>query len=537
MLTRRTLTEIQELQNYSRVAFGLEDPDWSEITAAQTGISGRPGFVTTQEYLLGLTLLAASRNLDELTDPELSSMFVWMSAGRFGVRLGEAIGLYRNDLFEVGGTTSLLIQTNQVRGLKTGKSRRQVPLIEILTQAEIDLIAEVKRRWLNYHRKGVDAPLLPGVTKSSFTTCRATIGDTLRALVKAVTCNPHSTFHFLRHSFATRIFSLLRGVSLGIGEAVNSERVIHIRRLLLGRDDCDRRTLWAVARLLGHASPAATVRSYLHSLETWLPSPMPADAQLSLGQQQYASISDLDTWNQDESYLNCAPPLQKKVSKESDILRLIRFLRLYAQGHSSAAAVANALVRPELADTLSRALAIAARRNGIEKLNDPLQSIRQVPLFQWDQLVEFAKKIDTPKEDISFELDQTIGRRRQIVLFRSDHFTSFSLFLSHLSLGTDDVCLVTSPLLDATVTQWIKDSRLDTFVVPPSIFGKYFQLDSAEMGTPPQPVRHRAVAIPVLKSNTIPTTYVLLILWATWWAAQSTTIETTNGKNELHRKY
>lgn len=89
--------------------------------------------------------------------------------------------------------------------------------------------------------------------------------------IKQATLNSDLSLHHARHTFANRVgLILMQGTSSiwpnSVSAAVSQIHRAHVRQLLLCTEAVTRRSLWALARLLGHAHPQTTVRSYLHFL-------------------------------------------------------------------------------------------------------------------------------------------------------------------------------------------------------------------------------------------------------------------------------
>lgn len=513
--SRRTLARLQEFHAYARTAFGLEEPDWSEITAAKAGISGRPGYVRVAEYLDGIQRLLAGRCVEELPADELASALVWLLCGRFGLRLGEAVGIYRQDIIELHGAFVVLVHSNHARPLKTTKSKRKVPLVEQLQPTERQILDEALRRWQNKHKQGVDAPLLNGVDRNSFRRLRSQIGEVLRHLIRDVTGNAEGTLHMLRHSFATRVFALLDGRTLGVGEPFTAAQTSHARRLLLGGEQCGRRVLWAIARLLGHASPAATSRSYLHGIETWLPRPASVTSILERSADWQVPV-DLDVWQVQAKIASTDRKGEQKIHTEPALLRLMKCGRLVADGFALSSATTLSRVSATTRDAFIQTINTAQRRHDSGSKPEPADALAVLPLAQWESLItKFGSKrsrLSLPK----YEIDLTLGRRRQVILFDEEHFTSFSEFMKEIELDAADIALVLSPELDQDVIDWIFNAGLSKLVQPRESMPPTFQLDTTVARRPRQPVTHRVVAVRAKTSERLLNSTWLWVLWAAW---------------------
>lgn len=199
---KRTFKELWSFHEFARDIYGLDEPDWSEVSPGICGGSGRPGLVLMAEYEAILATLADVSGCGSLDAGTLSAAFVLVACARFGLRIGEAVGMSYGDWVEVDGAIVVLVRSNAIRGLKTDASKRQVPLVGELNALEQAVVAEVRRRWVlreDPHR--VSAGLLPDVGSTTFGAHKNRIAKRLLPLIKAATGNHSSTVHHLRHGF------------------------------------------------------------------------------------------------------------------------------------------------------------------------------------------------------------------------------------------------------------------------------------------------------------------------------------------------
>lgn len=523
----RTLRQLRHFHEFAGIVYSLDEPDWTMISAGKVGAIGRPGLVTLREYRWARDALIAERSIKELPEEVLAQIFVLFCGARFGLRLGEAVGMLLSDIVQIGDALVLLVRPNRVRPLKTAHSRRQVPLCEPIDPVEADLISELRGRWTMRNKPDQDAPLIAGLDRSTFKSMRSSIGSVLREILKAATCNPHTTQHFLRHSFATRILALLRGIALGPGEPIDGAQVVHVRRLLLGSDEVDRRTLWAVARLLGHSTPSVTARCYLHGLEGWLEGAAPDNSE-QIEFQLGNGIIDLDASEFDENYGSIvAPARPPERLVESQILALTHHCRLLALGRNFDVARTTSGAQRALAAALQKRIESMLGRHGEGQASkespdaEPLTRLgvfSAIPIRRWDAMVGILDGKHVPAEQMkALNVLETVGRRRQIVLFLDEHYQALAAFISDLGLAPNDICLIASRgAIDPTATR-LSSPKLSPFVVTAESLGTKFQLDTATYGPMQMRVQHRSVMItnPSATSR-IDSTYELLFLWIVW---------------------
>ncbi|MDC8773356.1 site-specific integrase [Roseateles albus] len=521
---KRTLDALREFHAYLELAFGADSPEWSEISDEASGIVGRPGLVLLRDYLFGLDGLVGGLPMSEVSDDSLRSAFVWFLCARFGVRLGEAVGLYRQDWIEIDGAIVIVIQANHVRPLKTPRSRRKIPLLETLTALERSLIGEVLRRWLIAGKGDQRTPLFEGLDRNSYRKFRSAIGQELGARVKDATRNITASLHMLRHSYASRVFGLLRGQSLGSADSYTLGGSEHVRRLLLGRNESDRRVLWSISRLLGHSSPAVSARCYLHGLDQWTHL-VGATEFRDIHIRKFSRVIDLDVVDVDGTYgevrLN-AHSVQQEA--QEGIGKLITYVRLRVQGHRADSAFSNSMAGPDSVTAFEGLLnRVCAKTGNSIRKSDPYEIPNSISINQWLALQKRVKHIQISQHPtLAFDALETVGRRRQIVLFRAVHFEEFAKFLSSTNIFQDDIGLIESRNLSKKLADWVQESKLINYKAPASEFGPTFQLDKAEFGDPLACQKDRVIAVPRRQGGSIHTTQVLLVLWLGWMAIRST---------------
>ncbi|TDP72279.1 phage integrase family protein [Roseateles toxinivorans] len=515
----RTFKELVEFHEFARRRYGIEDPDWAEISPGDSVGSGRPGVILPQEYSVALQSLCSGGRPESLSDAVLASAFVLLVCARFGLRTKESVGLHRSDWIDAGGAVVVLVRSNATRGLKTIRSKRQVPLVGTFNSMEQSVVDETLRRWAN--REGVrrETPLVVGVGRVHFKQQKAAISRCLLPLLKRVTCNPAATVHHLRHSFATRLLALLVGKHQGKGIAFESTESEHARQLLLGSTRTSRRTLWAVARMLGHASPAMTLKAYLHGMEAWLPIP---DDRAPLGPAPSRSAPiDLDARKRRDDYLSIQiepEPEPDDQSSEPLLLRSMRYLRLRSIGQASEAASQQALLSDDEASQLVERIAEAGRR--LTRAGGELSVMKivsKVPIDRWDDLILLALKSPSVGQTVDCrDWLPTIGSSRQILLFLPHHFAWVGAFVRCFGFGAADIQLAHKKGLSSILSGCANDAGLTELMKER---GGELQLDVAKFG----PLRHEApdrIAMLPLRSGLIRTSYELLLIWIVWINAQ-----------------
>jgi integrase len=516
---KRTFEELWSFHEFARDIYGLEEPDWSEVSPGICAGSGRPGLVLMAEYEAILATLAVVEGCSSLDESTLSAAFVAVACARFGLRIGEAVGMSYGDWVEVDGAIVVLVRHSAIRVLKNDASKRQVPLVGQLNALEREVVTEVRRRWiLREDPQKLTASLLPGVESTTFGVHRNRIAKRLLPLIKAATGNLSSTVHHLRHGFACRLLTLLHGHPCGLGLPCDDQRTRSARRLLLQADAPDRRTLWAVARALGHASGVSSLKSYLHVLDQWLP---PPPIRLSLFDSPHGpEVVDLDAIPRVD-LISRLEPIAVSLDTPSEPLfeRYIQHLRLRARRHRDPSKISrvSAAELLRLEDALVAVTSRLISKPGVEA-QDLL--IRRVTEKRWRGLASLAGTVRTLSPAVmNSDWLPTIGSSRQIVLFHPVHFDWMARFLAALGLQANDCSLVHRNNAGPETLHLASDPILCSLLSPSTTRGEKFQLDVAVERLPRKCVYpDRMVMIPK-PGGKVDTTYELLLLWVAWLCA------------------
>ena len=516
---KRAFEELSSFHEFAQGIYGLADPDWSEVSPGICGGSGRPGLILMAEYEAAQATLADVNGCGALDDATLSAAFVLMVCARFGLRIGEAVGLSFSDWIEVNGAIVVLVRSNSIRGLKTEASKRQVPLIGQLNPLELTVAAEIRRRWvLREDPKRINVGLLPDMAATTFDPHMKRIEKRLLALLKTATGNSSSTVHHLRHGFACRLLTLLHGQAYGLGLPCNDEDTSSVRRLLLQADSTDRRTLWAVARLLGHASGGAqSIKSYIHVLDQWLPTP--AERLPLVESTEGPGFIDLDAYQRVDLISRLKPiAIAPERANEALFVRHIQYMRLRALRHRDPCDPSGL----SLSETLPLEAALIevtkrlTRRPGTEEAELLLSRVSET---RWRALASLASTARNASPEIAnARWLPTIGASRQVVLFHPEHFDWMAQFVTALSLDARDCALVHRNTADAETLDLANTPVLQAMLSPSRSHGKTFQLDRGVEFAPERVYPNRMVML-ALPGGQITTSHELLLLWTAWIVA------------------
>lgn len=269
------LGRLREFHRFLVRHHGVPDVDWAEVTPDGLERHHAPdaGVLLWAEYLAALNLLVEDSSAD-LRERRLQAV-VLLLMFRAGLRSGECLGLRAADLICSDGQWIVLVRRNAYRNLKSDAGVRQVPVIGPLNALE----AELLNGWRAHADETVGndrCGVLIGQDEAPRRLVdRQRLLDRIADALRVVTGRAGLRPHHLRHTFAGRTALLLCLRSLPDDEARRAivQRLVGpcgpetTRRLLLDTDDPSKRSLWALSLAIGHASPATTLRWYIHVQE------------------------------------------------------------------------------------------------------------------------------------------------------------------------------------------------------------------------------------------------------------------------------
>lgn len=526
---RLALVLLRDFHRLMSRELAVEDADWSEIDAAEDALSISPGLLLEQDYLHALAL--AAPDPQRASREDLARAFILLVSMRFGLRGAEVTGLMRDDWVETpDGSIIVLVRKNAVRDLKTPAARRQVPLLFTLTPLELGVVERFLALWEGIAQGDrklplfADAQLAGGLLNDKLLRWQAS------QLIKQATLNAQLSLHHARHTFANRTCLLLDNTD-GLwphltSTPVSPEQRSHVRKLLLCTDDVTRRSLWALARLLGHAHPQTTVRSYLHCLPEW------ADRHVGLTPEVNAATSrriavvgiSLDHLPRAAGYLE-RPPLQDLPAPRADAQAALRFLRLYQGGMELARAAFSAALDEEeegtqLVRLVERIDAILARRPHINALRGGRTNLLgHIRDDRWRHWIAAAAGISsstfTAGEPLTQQREallQMIGPSRQILLFERRHFEFFRAVVDAWELDDASYTIHAPRKLHPRLAEWAAEFRL---TVQSENADATPQLDTVKVGDPPAIIQHRCAVLPTTgESSRLRSSYELVLLVA-----------------------
>lgn len=211
---------------------------------------------------------------------------------RLGLRRMEIFGLRLEDI-HLEGPMTCVVRPHPGRRLKTENSKRLIPISPFLDSGE----CEELRSWISRRQKEVaEAPtnarieyLFALQQREQQMANPDMVTDRVCAAMRTVTGGKYLFMHHLRHSFGTWTYLRLRAPDYpsiaGWFEHLPKTQAAlrggaQLRRALLSVTGSPTRVYaYAVARLLGHSSPAVSLRSYIHTTDLVLAGITQRDAE------------------------------------------------------------------------------------------------------------------------------------------------------------------------------------------------------------------------------------------------------------------
>jgi integrase len=535
---RLALQLLHDFHRFARRELAVEDPDWSEIDGAEDVLSIAPGMLLEKEYHHALKVLTP--NPQRANREQLARALILLCAYRFGLRGAEATGLLRRDWVEPQeGMIVVLVRNNSYRTLKTLNGRRQVPLLFELSAHERQVIKRFFALWDSVSQHRDELPLLMAADGSKQLLEEKRLRSEVGTVIKAVTMNPLLSLHHARHTFANRAGALLfdgmediwphaaaHGARLLAKGEITTRRT-HARRLLLGTEQVTRRSTWALARLLGHAHPRTTLRSYVHFLPEWLATFVHLGAAArSVEDRPLQHVTDLDAWTAAPGYLqDISPqPEDEALPHPVNLEKLWRMLRRYQDGVPLARAAEGAEIEEADAEsiarwieridrTLQRHEAVNRSLGGVTNLLSHIPAKRRDALRDslTSRSLEIASGAWAPHL-IEQMLDEMMGPSRQLLLWRRDHFLRFAQAMRQLGLDSSHFQFVCASAGHDKLNAWAAEAGLD---LPQQRTPAQPQVDSVVSGDPPVRIKHRvAVTLNTDNGTWLQTSYEFVAVFA-----------------------
>jgi site-specific recombinase XerD len=255
-----------------QVDYGLPDIDWADVAPLTLvgSCAVDAGVITYDEYHVALDLLVSDPGADE----RMRKLQAWvlLVTYRFGLRISEALGLRRKDIWRNDTLPILLIRPNAYRELKSDAGQRVIPLVGTFSELE----RKVFFAWISHVDElfATDDETTMAATRDVGRLMVQTeaLRRRVREALQAATGDENVRLHHLRHAYAMRlqIVMTLQQMPVAGPLAEAFARVLGptdlegSRQLLLDTDHLSHRGLTAARMLVGHSSIEVFRRCYAH---------------------------------------------------------------------------------------------------------------------------------------------------------------------------------------------------------------------------------------------------------------------------------
>lgn len=542
-----------KFHRFAKTRYGLEDPDWSELSDGLFASTALPGYITLSEYLHAFDLICPTPI--NATPSQLQDAFVLLLTYRFGLRGGEAIAMHRNGWVDLGGAVVVLVD-GSFRKLKTKGSNRQVPLLEDLEDKERTVIDRWLLHWDNQSLENPRIPLFFAHRIKGGIADISSIRSRLIEALRTVTGSTHINLHHARHSFANRIglHLLLDDDDTTWHEQTRNFAHLsgHVKRTMLSTESATRRAPWALARLLGHAGPQTTFNSYLHFQFDLLTNRL---IQLNptlfrpLNGQRLECAVNLDDWNVNDCYLRSLPSMAANPMAEISPKLALEYMRLRAHGRTPVAARDVYSIHVEDQQRIENALVDAGGRltrmlvagSTVSDIVLPMGLLGRIQNRRWQNLIDWVGSLESPNASLSGlrqNAARQIGPTRQILFWEQQQFEELKNFLQWCDWSSTDIILYAPKNLDGTVKNWIcglslgelrsptNDEPAGSPQDPASTYReKRFQIDTVrvrENELPEVEHKHRVAVVRSTKNPNVQDNFELIMIWLAFLTGQPT---------------
>ncbi|NMG27956.1 hypothetical protein [Aromatoleum evansii] len=490
--------QLHRFHAFAREHFALVEPYWDELPIPPRGAQVSAGYIRETDYVRALALLS-KRALP--AGEQCIACSILILCYRFGLRAGEAFALQREDWVELGAETYIAVRNNRHRKLKTQASRRLVPLLFDLTEPERTSIKQALATSEADAGDTAAAPLL-GAASVSGARRRVIHREIIRALRQATT-SPSTTLHHARHTFAMRVLDGLLSGYPSYRSVLPDPSPHAIAHHLLGAPGSTRRTLWALARILGHAGPSTTLTSYIHVLDRWAESFADPAVRRPVKHRMLA-CDDLDSLPRQRGSLHTPEAPTPRSPGCRDLLRL---LRLLARGTPWQAASRHLDLEESGCARIYQALLCISRHHSTPKISNEEAArllLGAVTEEQWKALLSCAERIDAlcpawPSDleaPTSASVASLISRQRQVLLAKPAHFVWMRLFLDAATIDGSHYELTATAPEHPNLREYAKEQQ---FTIRPRTDvtkgGNPFQIDPLTLDDGFSTVSHRCALI------------------------------------------
>jgi len=537
------LKRLREFHRFASARYGLADPDWGELSEGLSSATTSTGLITPADYAHTLESLCP----DPMNGPidAAREALLLLLTYRFGLRGGEAVALPRSGWIEFESAIVVVVKA-KFADLKSRASQRQVPLLGTLSTLESQVVKRCFEYWDSETDSNDGYPIF-FQSRNDPTPINLAIARThVIAALRATTQNQRTNLHHARHSLANlagiHLVDHMQAVRWSAVQETRSWQT-DTKKLLVVRTHTSRRDLWAVARLLGHASPVTTCSAYLHFLVDW------CNATLKTGNPKLFSrepgfcrshAANMDSWQQDKGYLRRAISSTRHTPKSLSRILALNYCRVRAHGMPPSRAAIHCDIRSTDAQRFEAGLIrIGARLTGkshtalteIDAVHLPLFLLSKIPEAAWNRLQNLVARAQPIAHPLGLDCVERIGATGQILIWDRHHFSEVCSFIRSVGCEPDDFKFFWSASKSQgaiLLKSWAQEFKITladiSSVQPPEkasgdqdgVKKKRFQIDTvleAEEGRIPRRVEQRIALVRRAGDSKFGNNFELVLAW------------------------
>lgn len=493
--TKYVAERLVDFHRWAKREYAIEEPDWLDMPETFGTSHVSPGLIAENEYQSALQLLLNLPKTD--IRYQLAAPFLLMLCYRFGLRSGEALYMLRSDILIFDKVLVVLVQNNRFRKLKTKTSRRQVPLLFVLSKVEENILGMWLAEAESAHGNDYNTALFSDSDTINKLMNAGRIKKSVLAALKVATGNPSTNIHHARHSAGNFVAISVVQANLNnwmdVSPLCQPEQALNVEKILLGRTGQSRRKMWAVSRYLGHVRRETTTRNYLHFLGEM------ADSLVGCGIRISSTLKLKNGINLDAfpRLASVSTDLLEQIAPalpDATPSRILKLMRLLARGRPINECADVLAIDYEVAEKINLLLTMVGEKIKLSKSKlserqghtpENVKLIHRIKESAWNRLIEFALTAERnvcPEFKLSLniqELAEMIGATRQILLWENEQFALLSSFLKQMKIGDDEFKLVLPSLGTENLSALISLYEFKSVSIKDVQAKKTFQMDAA----------------------------------------------------------
>ncbi len=271
---RARASEFRQFHHFLENHFDFYPLDWQEIEPSiDHDDEVNANIISMTEYSNMMSVLNNDECFNE-NDRRINQIILLLCY-RIGLRVGEALFLMLQDI-DIENWI-LHVRSYYYHRLKTSAANRRIPIALLLSDDEKELLIK-QINLVKSHHTGLNNLWL--FSDKANAQCRVNLNNNLsrvRETLRLVSGDDTLRLHHCRHSFANYLLLCMHDSYYPV--AITSELKlwadtddltlfsVQLRQSYLSREKDKRQILHAIAKAMGHSSPATTLHHYIHVLD------------------------------------------------------------------------------------------------------------------------------------------------------------------------------------------------------------------------------------------------------------------------------